>query len=60
MSYVDKGYIKLVNVYTGDVVLTKNYNDIKESDGKKFITAFYENNPNRTFLVNRDAYKRAI
>ena len=48
--------IKLKNKYTGEMILTRNINDVTISDGIKLIRAFFEFNPQRTFLVNVDAY----
>ena len=48
--------LKLKNVYTGEIVLCKDLKDITEGDGKVFVKVFKEENPNRTFLVNREAF----
>lgn len=48
--------LKLKNIYTNEVVYCKDLNDITEGDGKVFIRVFKEENPERTFLVNRDAF----
>lgn len=48
--------VKLKNLYTGDIIHTEKYSDVKPSDGINFIEAFNPDNPYRKFLVNRDAY----
>lgn len=52
-----KRTVRLQNIYNGDVVFTDDYENVKETDGIKFIQAYTENNINRKFLVNRDAFK---
>lgn len=49
--------IKIKNKYTGDIFCTHNFDDIKELDGIKFILAFHEEQPERTFLVNRESFE---
>jgi hypothetical protein len=48
--------IKLKNKYTGDIFCTYNLDDITEVNGIKFVRVFHEKHPQRTFLVNRDAF----
>ena len=47
---------KLKNRFTGDIVCCKDMNTITESNGMKFIKVYREENPQRTFLVNLDAF----
>lgn len=49
--------MRLQNIYNGDVVFTDDYENVKETDGIKFIQAYSAENINRKFLVNRDAFK---
>ena len=49
--------IKLKNKYTGDIFCTHNFDDITELNGMKFVRVFHEEQPERTFLVNRDAFE---
>ena len=49
--------VKLKNLYTGDIVFTEQYNAIRIADGIKFIEVYNSENPNRKFLVNRDAFE---
>jgi len=49
--------LRLRNVYTGDIVFCKDLNDITESDELVFVRVFKQENPERTFLVNREAFK---
>lgn len=48
--------LKLKNKYNGDIVFTKNYNEFKEESGIKFIQVYTQTNPNRVYLVNREAF----
>jgi len=48
---------KLENIFTGDIVFCENIEEVKPIDNLKFITVFKEENTNRTFLVNKDAFK---
>lgn len=54
---MQKRTVRLQNIYNGDVVFTDDYENVKETDGIKFIQAYNENNISRKFLVNRDAFK---
>jgi predicted RNA-binding protein with RPS1 domain len=47
---------KLKNIYTGDIVYCHNINETLLVDEKVFIKVFSEDNPNRTFLVNKAAF----
>jgi len=59
MSIVDNT-LKLKNIYNGDIVYTKEYDKVKESEGIKFIRVYNNNNPQRLFLVNREAYVKVV
>lgn len=48
--------LKLKNVYTGDIVYCKDITDTSETDSMIFIKVFKEENPQRSFLVNREAF----
>lgn len=48
--------LKLKNVYTGEIVFCKDLNDITEGNGIVFVRVFKQENPQRTFLVNREAF----
>jgi hypothetical protein len=48
--------VKLKNKYNGDIVFTKAYNEIREEGGIKFIQVYTQTNPNRVYLVNREAF----
>ena len=48
----------LKNNYNSDILHTTNYNEIESTtNGIDFIRVFNPENPQRTFLVNRSAYK---
>lgn len=47
---------KLKNRFTGDIVYCKDMNSITEANGMKFIKVYKEENPQRIFLVNLEAF----
>ena len=52
-----KKIIRLKNRYTGSIVVTENYEKYTETNGVKFIRVHDESNPNRSYLVNREAFE---
>jgi len=48
--------LKLKNRFTGEIVFCKNINDTSEGNGITFIKVWKEENPQRIFLVNREAF----
>jgi hypothetical protein len=49
--------VQLKNMYTGDIVITEKYDDVKKTSSEvNFIEVYSPQNPYRKFLVNRDAY----
>ena len=56
MSKVKNNPVKLINKYTKEEVYTRDYNDVIKEGSNEFIKVFNENNPNRTYLVNRTAF----
>jgi hypothetical protein len=50
-------HVTLKNIYTGEIVFCKNINETIEGGGLSFVKVFKENNPQRTFLVNKEAFK---
>ena len=53
---MDKKFVKLKNLYSGEIVFTENYNDIRKMNDMEFIEVFKEENPQRKYLVNRNAF----
>ena len=49
--------VKLKNRYSSEVVFTENYDEVRKEGNYNFILVFHADNPNRKFLVNRDAYE---
>lgn len=47
---------RLVNKYTKEEVFTRNYDDVVVEGQNEFIRVFQQSNPQRTFLVNRQAF----
>ena len=50
--------VKLKNIFNGEIVYCNDLNDITETNEVKFIKVFKEENLDRTFLVNKDAFER--
>lgn len=50
--------IQLRNRITNDVVYTRSIDDIVIINGVKFIKVFNEYQPQRSFLINLEAYAR--
>lgn len=48
--------LRLKNKYNGTEVFTKNYEDVTIMEGTKFIRVYDVNNPQRTYLANRDSF----
>jgi hypothetical protein len=48
---------KLKNRYTSEIVYTRDINETVINGENTFIKVYRENNPNREFLVNKDAYE---
>lgn len=48
---------KLKNRYTGEILYTKNINETVLNGEITFIKVFYEGNPQRIFLMNKDSFE---
>lgn len=48
--------MKLKNLYSGEIVFTENFNDIRKMNDMEFIEVYKESNPQRKYLVNRNAF----
>lgn len=48
--------VRMKNIYTGEIVFCKDLNETTEADNKVFVRVFKEENPQRFFLVNREAF----
>jgi hypothetical protein len=53
---MDKKVVMLKNLYTGEVVYTESYNKVDKVNSVEFIMVYNINNPERKYLVNRNAY----
>ena len=50
--------VKMKNLYNGEVVVCEDLEKITRTEsGINFVTVYKEEKPERTFLVNREAYK---
>lgn len=49
--------VKLKNLYTGDIVFTENFDDIRKVNELELIEVFKEETPQRKYLVNRNAFE---
>lgn len=56
MNKVKNNPVKLINNYTKEEVYTRDYDDIMREGSNEFIRVFQLSNPNRTYLVNRQAF----
>jgi hypothetical protein len=56
MNKVKQNPVKLVNKYTQEEVYTRNYDDVIREGSNEFIRVFNNNNPQRTYLVNKNAF----
>jgi hypothetical protein len=52
--------VKLKNRYTKDIVFSDKYDEPFVENEIKFILVYNETNPDRKFLVNRDAYEIVV
>jgi hypothetical protein len=52
-----KKVVVLKNKYSGEIVETYDYNDVRNEDGISFIPVYQPKNRERIFLVNRDAFE---
>ena len=48
--------IRLINKYTQEEVYTRDYDDVIREGSNEFIRVFQQSNPQRTYLVNRQAF----
>lgn len=50
--------VKMKNLYNGEVVVCEDLEKITRTEsGINFVTVYKEEKPERTFLVNREAFK---
>jgi hypothetical protein len=52
-----KKIVKLKNIYTKDIVFTENFDDVRKVNELEFIEVYSEDNPQRKYLVNRNAFE---
>jgi hypothetical protein len=48
--------VKLKNKYNGVVVYTRDYGDVYKVNEMRFIRVYDEQNPQRTYLANIEAF----
>lgn len=48
--------MKLKNLYSGELVFTENIDDVRKMNDIEFIEVYKEDNPQRKYLVNRNAF----
>lgn len=56
MKHVKEKITKMKNIYTGEVVKTSNLFEKRIDGNMTFIQVFTEQNPQRKYFVNRDAF----
>ena len=55
---MDKKLVKLKNRYSSEIVHTDQYDEVKKEGNYQFILVYHPENPQRKFLVNREAYEK--
>ncbi len=55
---MDKKIVKLKNRYSSEVVHTEEYDNVRKENNYEFILVYHPANPERKFLVNREAYEK--
>jgi hypothetical protein len=58
MSKVKEEFSKLKNIYTGETVVTSNLYEKRIEGPMTFIQVFTEQNPQRKYFVNLEAFKK--
>jgi hypothetical protein len=48
--------MKLKNLYSGEIVFTENFDDIRKVNELELIEVFKQENTQRKYLVNRNAF----
>jgi hypothetical protein len=56
MNKVKNNLVRLINKYTQEEVFTRDYNDVIREGANEFIRVFSQSNPQRTYLVNKNAF----
>lgn len=49
--------VTLKNRYSSEVLRTEDYDNVLKEGNYNFILVYHPENPQRKFLVNRDAYE---
>lgn len=50
-------FVKLKNLYSGEIVFTEDFNQISKVNDMEFIVVWNPNTPQRKYLVNRNSFK---
>lgn len=53
---MENKFVKLKNLYSGEIVFTENFNDIRKVNEMEFIEVWHPDTPQRKYLVNRNAF----
>jgi hypothetical protein len=53
---MENKFVKLKNLYSGEIVFTENFDDIRKVNELELIEVYKEENPQRKYLVNRNAF----
>lgn len=51
-----KKVVKLKNLYTGEIVYTDSYNEVRKENGLEFIQVYKPENVQRKYFVNKAAF----
>jgi hypothetical protein len=52
--------VKLKNLYSGEIVFTENYSEVRKVDNVQLIEVFKKETPNRKYFVNKDAFQPVV
>lgn len=49
--------VKLKNLYSGEVVFTESFENVRKVNDVEFIEVWHPETPQRKYLVNRNAFE---
>lgn len=53
---MENKFVKLKNLYSGEIVFTEDFNNIRKVNDMEFIEVWHPDTPQRKYLVNRNAF----
>jgi hypothetical protein len=52
--------VKLKNLYSGEIVFTENYSEVRKVDNFELIEVFKKETPTRKYFVNRESFQPVV